>query len=65
MATTRSTQAGSGARDPVTHEQSLTSVIVRHPDLVTPFRLLFEAEWENAQPFDEQAAEAEGARTQT
>lgn len=39
-------------RDPATGEQGATSVIVRHPDLVTALELLFEKEWASARRID-------------
>jgi sugar-specific transcriptional regulator TrmB len=35
-------------RDPHTHEQGITSMVVRHPDLVSAFQLMFESQWEAA-----------------
>lgn len=37
-------------RDPITGEQGLTNVIVRHPDLVDALALSFEKEWALAKP---------------
>jgi sugar-specific transcriptional regulator TrmB len=39
-------------RDPATGEQGATSVIVRHPDLVSALELLFEKEWSSARTID-------------
>jgi hypothetical protein len=39
-------------RDPYTHEQSTTSMVVRHPDLVSPFMLMFDEQWAAARPLD-------------
>lgn len=37
-------------RDPVTREELLTSMLIRHPDLVRPLELLFAREWRRARP---------------
>jgi hypothetical protein len=39
-------------RDPLTGKQSLVSAVIHHPDLVGPLALLFEREWEGAQPVE-------------
>jgi hypothetical protein len=44
-------------RDPITGQQSLTSVRIDHPDFAQAMRLLFESLWASSQPFE--AAELE------
>lgn len=43
-------------RDPVTHEQGLTSIVVRHPDLAGALALVFETQWDRSQPLAEALA---------
>lgn len=44
-------------RDPITGQQSLTSVRIDHPDFALAMRLLFESLWQMAQPFDPEMLE--------
>jgi hypothetical protein len=37
-------------RDTVTHEQAITTVAARHPDLARPLGLLFRQQWKKATP---------------
>jgi sugar-specific transcriptional regulator TrmB len=44
-------QALVALRDPMTGEQAVMSAIIHHPDLVAAMVLLFEKEWDRAEPF--------------
>jgi HTH-type transcriptional regulator, sugar sensing transcriptional regulator len=48
--------------NPTTGEQGLSNVIVRHPDLVTTLELLFEREWDRAEPLQAPAEAGEDKR---
>jgi sugar-specific transcriptional regulator TrmB len=45
-------EAMTSLRDPTTGEQGLSNVVIRHPDIVHSLELLFDDEWERAEPVE-------------
>lgn len=53
-------QAMLALRDPDTHEQGITSIVVRHPDVVASFELMFTAQWASARPLSDEERDRSG-----